>query len=102
MLRHVLRRQHDEPSRPVYLFCDPRLPFKFRQTWLLTNVVDSPSRSIRCRRNRDSMRYVLYIPSWAPPGSEIVGKQYGRSAISNAFQQREESMEGISGPVHHG
>jgi hypothetical protein len=48
------------------------------------------------------MRYVLHIPSWTAPGGKIIRQQYGRSAISDAFQEWEESVERIAGPIHHG
>src|SRR5437899_803188 len=94
-------RQYDELSMPVHLFCNLRLPRQFRQAGLLTNVVNASGCLVRCCDDCNRMRNILHISSRAPPPGEILGKKYRGSPICDAFQQREESMEGIAWAVHH-
>src|SRR5712691_10112693 len=94
--------QHNKLSRPVCLCSDPRLPCHLRQRGFFADIVDTPSRLVRGCSKRDRMRNVLHISPRPSPSREIIGKQYGRSSVSEALEQGEESMKRISRTIHHG
>ena len=94
--------QHNKLSRLVCLCGDLRLPCQLRQRGFVADIVDTSSRLIRDCGKRDRMRNVLHISPRPSPSREIIGKQYGRSSITEALEQGEESMKRISRTIHHG
>jgi hypothetical protein len=108
MLRHIARRQqmfwrslsrqYNKSPRPVYLSCDPGLPFQLRNRRLFADVVNTSRRLLRGSRERDRIGHVVHVSARRPPSGKIIGNQDCTSSIRAAFDQWKPSMQPISRP----